>query len=138
MKRFFIAIIFCSLFYACKPGIPKSVIQPEEMEKVLYDIHVVDGYAAAMSAATPDSLKKTITPYYLGVYQKYGIDSVRYNRSLNYYYKHPEVMKTIYDHVTERLLKVKDQVTRAEAQAAATPRKVNLKADSTKKEKLVQ
>lgn len=106
------------LVYACKPGIPKDIIQPEEMEKVLYDIHVVDGYSSTFTMATTDSIKKSISPYYKGVYQKYGIDSALYNRSLAYYYKHPQVMKLMYDHITDRLLKAKDKAVKVEEKAA--------------------
>ena len=109
MSRFLIALLLCTWLYGCKPGIPKNIIQPDQMEKVLYDIHVVDGYSTTFPAATPDSLKKIISPYYKGIYKKFGIDSALYNRSLNYYYKNPEVMKLMYDHITEKLLKAKDK-----------------------------
>ncbi|MDQ7947358.1 MAG: DUF4296 domain-containing protein [Pedobacter sp.] len=122
MKRIFVFLTCCALLLACKPGIPSSILQPDEMEAVLYDIHVVDGYAAAIIVATPDSLKKTIAPYYHGVYQKHGTDSLQYTRSLNYYYKHPEVMKTIYDHVSERLRKDKDRLAQAMAKESAVPK----------------
>jgi len=109
MRRFFTVIILCALFYSCKPGIPKDIIQPNKMENVLYDIHVIDGYSATLSFPNMDSAKKVIAPFYKGVYKKHGIDSALYNRSLDYYYKNPKLMKLMYDHVTEKLIKAKDK-----------------------------
>ncbi|MFD0941594.1 DUF4296 domain-containing protein [Pedobacter boryungensis] len=110
MKRFFVILILCALLYACKPGIPKDLIQPDKMEKVLYDIHIVDGYSA--SFANADSSKKVISSLYKGIYKKYGIDSALYNQSLDYYYKHPDVMKTMYDNISLNLNKEKEGLSR--------------------------
>jgi hypothetical protein len=113
MSRFFTLILLCACLYACKPGIPKEIIQPEKMELVLYDMHVVDGYSSLLSAPTPDSTKKVIAPFYKGVYKKHGIDSALYSRSLNYYYTNPKLMKSMYDHVTEKLMRARDKATKA-------------------------
>jgi hypothetical protein len=131
MSRFFSAIVICTLLYACKPGIPKHIIQPEEMEKILYDIHVIDGFSATFSMAAPDSMKKIISPYYTGVYKKHGIDSAKYNQSLNYYYEHPEVMKLMYDHVTQQLSKAKEKATKLATQPVAP---ANIKKDTAAKD----
>ena len=48
MKRFLSIIIFFIFTQGCKSGIPKDIIQPNKMEKVLFDIHVVDGYIGTM------------------------------------------------------------------------------------------
>jgi hypothetical protein len=118
MNKFLIVIVVCALLYSCKPGIPKNIIQPNEMEKVLFDIHVIDGYATELSYSTPDSLKKIISPLYKGVYKKHGIDSALYNHSLDYYYKHPDQMKEMYDHIIAALLKAKDKAQKASDKAA--------------------
>ena len=110
MKRFFVILILCALFYACKPGIPKGIIQPNKMEKVLHDIHVVDGYST--SFANIDSSKKVISSLYKGIYKKFGIDSALYNQSLDYYYKHPDVMKKMYDNISANLNKEKEAFSR--------------------------
>jgi len=130
MRRFFTVIILCALLYSCKPGIPKNIIQPAEMENVLYDIHVIDGYGASLVFPNMDSVKKIIAPLYKGIYKKHGIDSALYNRSLDYYYKNPKLMKLMYDHVTEKLTKAKDK---AAAPVVPTVPKVDTaKLDSAK------
>ena len=110
MKRLFAIIISCMLLNACKPGIPKEIIQPAKMEKVLFDIHVVDGYLSSLP--TQDTAKRVASSLYKGVYKKFEIDSSLYNQSLDYYYKHPDLMKKMYDNLSIELTKTKDQIVK--------------------------
>lgn len=88
------------LLYACKPGIPKEIIQPDKMEKVLFDIHVVDGYISTMSNKNTAML--TASSYYKGVYKKFDIDSAIYAKSMTYYYSHPDVLDKLYESVAKK------------------------------------
>ncbi len=103
MKNIFAIIIICSLLYACKPGVPDDVIQPDKMEKVLLDIHIVDGYIGAQPK--PDTVKIIASSYYKGIYKKFDIDSATYTRSLNYYYNNPDVLTKMYEYVMKELEK---------------------------------
>lgn len=113
MKNFlYIAIVFFSLS-GCKPGIPADLIQPEEMARVLHDIHVADSYLGMTSR--PDSVKIKAAEYYKGIYKKYEIDSALYNRSMAYYYKEPKILNDIYVKVVAELTKEKDAVVKADS-----------------------
>lgn len=107
MNRIFYLIIITICFYACKPGIPKDIIQPDKMQQVLIDIHLVDGYISTLPGI--DTAKKVGSSYYKGVYDKFEIDSALYNNSLNYYYKHPDIMKKMYDSISVKLAVLKDR-----------------------------
>lgn len=131
MKRFFAVLLVCLGLYACKPGIPKDIIQPDKMEKVLFDIHVVDGYISTMSP-TADSTKKIASAYYKGVYKKFQIDSVLYNKSLNYYYQHADLLKKMYDNVTTQLNKTKDKELKALQKAPDTVKPVKTEPKAVK------
>jgi len=109
MKRFFYLIIISIVFYACKPGIPKDIIQPGKMQDVLLDIHIVDGYVSTLPGT--DTAKKVGAGYYKGVFKKFDIDSALYNQSINYYYKHPDLMKKMYDSIAVKLTTLKDKNT---------------------------
>lgn len=97
MKRFLPIIILFILLQGCKPGIPKEIIQPTEMEKVLFDIHVVDGYLVTFT--NQDTLKIIASSYYKGIYKKFGIDSALFKKSMDYYYSHPIILNQIYTNV---------------------------------------
>jgi len=98
-------LVVCSIF-ACKPGIPKDIIQPAEMENILHDIHVVDGYVS--NIPTPDSAKKVASPLYKGIFRKYGVDSAQHAKSMNYYYRHPDILTKMYDKISAKLGKEKE------------------------------
>lgn len=94
MKRFLPLIIFYVLLQGCDPGIPKEIIQPDKMEKVLFDIHLVDGYIGTQTKE--DTIKIIASSYYRGIYKKYKIDSALFNSSMNYYYSQPAILNDIY------------------------------------------
>ncbi len=106
MTRILSILSIIMLAVACKPGVPKDIIQPEKMEKILLDIHVADAYASFL--ANQDSAKKVVPPIYKGIYQKYGIDSAMQAKSMDYYYKHPDILNGMYERISSRLLKAKE------------------------------
>ncbi len=97
MKKFLPIIIFFIIINGCKPGIPKEIIQPDKMSKVLFDIHVVDGYLGTITNI--DTAKIIAASYYKGIYKKFGVDSALYNKSMDYYYEHPALLNEIYTKV---------------------------------------
>lgn len=113
MKNFlYIAMILFSLS-GCKPGIPADIIQPDEMAKVLHDIHLADSYLGM--TMRPDSVKIKAAEYYKGIYKKYDIDSVIYTKSMDYYSKEPKKLNDIYIKVTASLTKDKKAIEQADS-----------------------
>jgi len=110
MTRFFLLICCVALFSACKPGIPKDIVQPDKMEKILFDIHLIDGYVS--SIPTSDSARKVSAPIYKGIFKKYGIDSATHAKSMAYYYNHPDVLSKMYDRISEKMGKTRDTETK--------------------------
>lgn len=105
MNRFFIVLFFVFSFFGCKPGVPEYVIQPDKMEKVLYDFHIVDAYLGTLPNV--DTAKLEAAKYYSGIYKKFQIDSALYNVSLSYYYKNPERFNALLAKVVVKLDEVK-------------------------------
>jgi len=134
-----LAIVFLAL--GCRPGRPSDILEPEEMEKILYDIHVVDGYLSTVYIA--DSARKLGSEYYNGIYKKFDTDSAQYTRSLAYYYKNPEDLEKIYKNISSKIGKEKSKIDKADSLAQVKIRKADslkfakdpkkLKADSLKK-----
>ncbi|TDQ10968.1 DUF4296 domain-containing protein [Pedobacter metabolipauper] len=128
-------LYFIFLFAAgCKPGVPKDIIQPDQMALVLNDIHVVDGYVSSITAI--DSAKRVATAYYKGIYKKFNIDSALYNKSMDYYYTNPRLLDEIYSKVTKGLNKQKATIIKSDSLYSAKMAKMakqKIKADSLKK-----
>lgn len=128
----YIAIVFF-LISGCKPGVPGDVIQPEEMAKVLHDIHVADSYLGM--TMRPDSVKIKAAEYYKGIYKKYDIDSALYARSMNYYTREPKVFNEIYVNLTRELTKEKDAIIKRDSILSAREMlkvKMKIQRDSTR------
>lgn len=113
MKQLIFLVITFLFITGCKPGVPKELIQPEEMAKVLREIHIVDAFVGTVS--NPDSVKIIAASYYKGIYKKYDIDSALYNKSLQYYYNNPKVMDEVYTQVTSVLTADKNKIVKADS-----------------------
>ena len=137
MKKILLLGFLFAVLYGCKSPVPKEIIQSAEMQKILYDIHLVDGYINLMP--NQDSAKKVAAAYYKGIYKKFGIDSANYTRSLTFYQNNPEIMNEMYkgiqDDIKKNKLKVEKVVTAFEKKESK--RKLDsVKADSLYKSKL--
>lgn len=113
MKNFLYIVVVFFFAVGCKPGIPKDIIQPEKMAKVLHDIHMADSYLGMVTS--PDSVKIIAAGYYKGIYKKYGIDSVLYAKSMDYYYRDPKALNDVYTKVTGQLKMEKDVLVKADS-----------------------
>lgn len=121
MRNFLCVCMVLAAFAACKPGIPKELIQPPEMTEILYNIHLTDGYITTIP--NQDSSKKVSAAYYKGIFKKYAIDSVKYTKSMDYYYNHPEILSTMYTTITKRLEKDKVLVAKLSEKRLLAERK---------------
>jgi hypothetical protein len=131
MRRFCWACLALIVVEGCKPGLPKDIVQPDKMNAVLYDIHMADGYITTIP--NQDSAKKISAAYYKGIYKKFGIDSVMYTRSMNYYYDHPDLMANMYTTITKRLEKTKDSLNKIQEKRLKKLAAEQIKKDSIDK-----
>lgn len=103
MKVLSTFIFLAALFVVgCKPSIPSEYIQPGEMEDILYDYQI----AQAMGTQTYDrgksanDIEKNV--YKMAVLKKHGISQTQFDNSLQYYLRHTEELRTIYENLAER------------------------------------
>jgi hypothetical protein len=100
MMKLSICFIFCLFIISCtsenKP--PVDIIQPKEMKSILWD--VMRAQTLANEIARKDSSVNTaIETKSLSkkVFQIHKTDSANFNKSYNWYVKHPDVLKLIFD-----------------------------------------
>lgn len=70
------------------------------MVDLMTDVHLVDGY---LNTLRVDSTRKVIDGLYEEVFQKYGIDSVKFKENITYYLGNPIISKELYTKVTKKL-----------------------------------
>jgi hypothetical protein len=126
-KCIFLGFLLMAI-YGCKSPIPKDIIQPTEMGKILYDIHLVDSYISTMPSQ--DTAKKVAAAYYKGIYKKFGTDSVAYNKSMDFYYAHPEIMEELYKGIQAQIQKTKTAIEKKQEAELQLVNKKRIRADS--------
>jgi len=72
------------------------------MAEVLADIHIAEASLLLLNSED-DSIRQTYTNYYYAVFEKHKITKDAFVESMDYYFKNPEKLQTIYDNVTEIL-----------------------------------
>lgn len=95
-------VLLISLFLvqACKPSAPKDVLKMKAIEDILYDYHL----AQALAEQThPDSVAYYTRLYQQSVFQKHNIAKADFDHSMEYYERHTDQLKKIYEHLAERL-----------------------------------
>lgn len=94
----FVAMAFIVL-QGCKPGVPKGVMKMSQMEKVLYDYHLAQALAGQFPA---DSIDYYTRLYQQSALKKNGISKSEFDHSMEYYERHTDQLKKIYEHLAER------------------------------------
>lgn len=94
------ALLLVFLFLACKPTVPRHIIQPQEMEEILYDCHLAD----AMAGLIPDSSGNyNARLYRLGVLKKHGVSEAEFDSAMVYYTRHADRLHAIYENLARRM-----------------------------------
>ena len=88
------------LLAACKPRIPSQVIQPDDMEDVLYDYYLASG----MQFLPDEEGDRYNREYYHRLaLKKHGFTQADFDTSMVWYYNHLEDLFRIYERVQHRL-----------------------------------
>ncbi len=98
---FNISLLLLLLFaVSCEVKMPEDIIQPEKMEAVLYDYHLVQAMSSEYSSS---SYKEKL--FYRYVFDKHNISKEQFDSSLVWYNRYPKHMVRIYTSIEERLEK---------------------------------
>lgn len=104
MKRLPINLFLtiCSLIIllaSCQVKTPKEIIQPDEMEALLYDYHIVQAMGNELNNVRDYHLKL----YHEYVFKKHGVTKALFDSSLVWYTRHPSHLTQMYANLQERL-----------------------------------
>ena len=94
--------VICFLVFSCKKKLiepPEDLIPQAEMTEILYDLALINGLRSTNGSVLKQYEIKTM-PY---LYNKYGIDSLRFVKSDAYYASVPSIYQTMYTTIQNRL-----------------------------------
>lgn len=104
-----LGFVICLLsFAACSSGpVPRDIIQPEKMQKVVSELIQVDEFIT--NFVTKDStvdLKKKRSLLYEQTFKLNGTTRKDFYTSYRYYEQHPDIQKALYDTIYNRANRV--------------------------------
>lgn len=87
---------------SCKPGVPRDVIQPDDMEDILYDYYVSQGMATIPGPKIgSDDFRRDL--YFNAVLKKHGVTRAEFDSSLVFYYTRADYFLKVCKNVQERM-----------------------------------
>lgn len=86
------------LFAGCQVRMPEDIIQPDDMEELLYDYHLAQAMSADISGS--DYKKKLYTDF---IFKKHGVTKEYFDTSMVWYTRNPRYLYDIYDELHSRL-----------------------------------
>lgn len=96
-----IVATICMVCIGCKPSVPGNIIQPDDMEDILYDYYLSREMAQKPSGEGNSSYLRTL--YYKSVLKKHGVTEAEFDSSLVYYYGHADDFAKIFSRVSDRM-----------------------------------
>lgn len=105
--QIFISIVLLGLMMSCENR-PKNVLSPDKMEKLLVDIHILEGSLNSMGYAKLDDEERKA--YFESIFQDYGISVSDFDSCLVWYSKNPKKFERLYIKVNNQLSKIEKDV----------------------------
>lgn len=99
------ALMLCGMF-GCGKTVPKDIIQPQDMENLLYDYHL----ATTLSADLPYNENYKKEAYLAYVFKKHHVTEAEFDSSMVWYSRHSDEMTTIYENLQKRMEDMSDQL----------------------------
>lgn len=99
------ALMLCGMF-GCGKKVPKDIIQPQDMENLLYDYHL----ATTLSADLPYNENYKKEAYLAYVFKKHHVTEAEFDSSMVWYSRHSDEMTTIYENLQKRMEDMSDQL----------------------------
>ena len=102
-----IILVGASLMTGCGNSMPKEVIPPAKMEKVLYDYHLALGISSRLPSS--EDYKKQAFKNYL--FKKHDITSAQFDSSMVWYTRNSYELSKIYQNLDKRFSREKTKLT---------------------------
>ena len=107
IKKFgWIILVGASLMTSCGNSMPKEVIPPAKMEKVLYDYHLTLSVSSKLPSS--EDYKKQAYKNYL--FKKHNITEAQFDSSMVWYTRNSQELSTIYQNLDKRFSREKTKL----------------------------
>ncbi|MBR5804343.1 MAG: DUF4296 domain-containing protein [Bacteroidaceae bacterium] len=105
IKSLFIAISM-AMVVCCTVKVPSEIIQPQKMENILYDYHLMQSMATELGSS--ERIKRKMYEQY--VFDKHHVTEAEFDSSLVWYMRHTYELENIYKNLNKRYSTQKDEL----------------------------
>lgn len=106
IKRTIICLATLVGLAACTVEVPSHVIQPAEMESLLYDYHLMQAMAGDLKSSEGFKRKQ----YEQYVFDKHHVTEAEFDTSLTWYMRHTKELEAIYKNLNTRFTNKKEEL----------------------------
>ncbi len=121
MRKFFYLVCVAVLFAACER--PLNVLNTDDMAAVLADIHVAEATMTNKISYASLDIKRA---YYEGIFEKHGTSRETFNKSIEWYSRHPKKFEEVYAKVILLVTEKQEQVNNYAYHPEVNPAFLNL------------
>ena len=110
MRNLFYLLLFFVFIGCSSSPVPKGIIPPQQMQKVVYDIMQVDEFINNyLYRDTSIDIKKKRSIYYEQVFKLHNTTRKEFYTSYKYYQQQPDIQKTLFDSLNQMANRKKDE-----------------------------
>lgn len=102
----FIGLLLSCLIVSCGKQIPNDIIQPNQMEEILYDYHL--SVSMTNNLKSDEYYKRKAYQEY--IFKKHSVTEAEFDSSMVWYTRHTSELATIYSNLSERFKKEKQRI----------------------------
>jgi hypothetical protein len=112
MRSLAVCLVFFVMSCSSRP-VPKEVIVPEQMQKIVHDLMQVDEYINNfLIKDTTIDIKKKRSVLYEQVFLLHKTNRKEFFTSFDYYKQHPALQKSLFDSLYNKLSIVKEDTVK--------------------------
>ena len=102
-KLFYLLVSGCLLLCGCGKNIPDDIIQPQEMERVLYDYHMASSLTLNKGTVEKEAYRQH-------VFKKHRITEAEFDSSMVWYTRNSKMLADIYTNLSKKFQKEEDRL----------------------------
>lgn len=101
------------LIVSCGKGVkvPSNVIQPEDMEKILFELNMAEDFVMTYIAKdTTKNRDAEIKMEYHKVFMLHGVNEQQFEESYDFYKKNPDIFRVVMDSLNAKAQRKRNEI----------------------------
>ena len=118
-------VLLIGIFLSCNnsKSVPRGIIPPDKMEKVLWDMIQTDRFAIQFLSkdSAKINVKEETFKLYEEVFRNHQTNRDEFTKSFKYYMDHPELNQRLYDSMNVRGTRLREDMYKSKSDSTSRP-----------------